>query len=67
MDWLRQDWEHESQKDEIYLMEHKIQMELEWQQWEEEQENKRRKPAVIKLIKPITEKQDEVNYNTSSL
>lgn len=53
MDWLCQDWEHEALKDEIYLMESRIQMEVEWQQWEEEQERRKRLPAVIKVVTPI--------------
>lgn len=53
MDWLCQDWEHEALKDDIYLMESRIQMEIEWQQWEEEQERRKRLPAVIKVVTPI--------------
>lgn len=49
MDWMNQDWEHEALKDEIYLMEHRRQMEIEWQQWEEEQERKKRLPAIIQI------------------
>lgn len=53
MDWLCQDWEHEALKDDIYLMESRIQMEIEWQQWEEEQERRKRLPALIKVVTPI--------------
>ena len=28
-------------------------MEASWQQWEEEQVSKNRKPAIIKIVKPI--------------
>ena len=64
MDWLLQDWEHEYPKDEIYAMERQHQMELEWQQWEEEQAYKCRKPALIKVLTP---KKDEVTHNTSTV
>lgn len=64
MDWLLQDWEHEASKDEIYAMERQHQMNLEWQQWEEEQAYKRRKPALIKVLTP---KKDEVTHNTSTI
>jgi len=65
MDWLCQDWEHEALKDDIYLMESKIQMEIEWQQWEEEQERKKRLPAIIKVVKPILT--DEAEHNTRTV
>lgn len=65
MDWLCQDWEHEALKDDIYLMESRIQMEVEWQQWEEEQENKKRLPAIIKVEIPILT--DEVQRNTRTV
>jgi hypothetical protein len=39
-------------------------MELEWQQWEEEQAYKKRKPALIKVLTP---KRDEVTHNTSTV
>lgn len=65
MDWLCQDWEHEALKDDIYLMESKIQMEVEWQQWEEEQERRKRLPAIIKVVKPILT--DEADYNTRTV
>lgn len=62
MDWLCQDWEHEALKDDIYLMESRIQMEIEWQQWEEEQERRKRLPALIKVVTPILT--DEAEHNT---
>jgi hypothetical protein len=64
MDWLSQDWEHEALKDDIYLMESRIQMEIEWQQWEEEQERKKRLPALIKIVTPILTDEAECNTRT---
>jgi hypothetical protein len=64
MDWLLQDWEHEYPKDEVYAAERQYMMELEWQQWEEEQAYKKRKPALIKVLTP---KRDEVTHNTSTI
>ena len=64
MEWLCQDWEHEALKDDIYLMESKIQMEIEWQQWEEEQERKKRLPAIIKVVKPILTDEGQCNTRT---
>ena len=65
MDWLCQDWEHEALKDEIYLMESKMQMKIEWQQWEEEQERRKRLPAVIKIVTPVLT--HEVQRNTRTV
>ena len=65
MEWMSQDWEHEALKDEIYLIESRIQMEIEWQQWEEEQERKKRLPAIIKVLTPI--KTDEAERNTRTI
>lgn len=65
MDWLCQDWEHEALKDDIYLMESRIQMEIEWQQWEEEQERRKRLPAIIKVVTPILT--DEADSNTRTV
>jgi hypothetical protein len=64
VDWLLQDWEYEYPKDEIYAIERQHQMELEWQQWEEDQAYKRRKPALIKVLTP---KKDEVTDNSSAV
>jgi len=64
MNWLNQDWEHESLKDDVYLIESKIQIELEWQQWEEEQEYKKRLPAIIKIIKPTLVNENKYNTRT---
>jgi hypothetical protein len=64
MDWLLQDWEYEHSRDEIYAMERNHQIELEWQQWEEEQANKTRKPAIIKVLTPI---KDEITHISSTV
>ena len=64
MDWINQDWEHEAIKDEIYLLEARKQMEIEWQQWEEEQRQKTL-PAIIKVLTPI--KTDEATSNTRTV
>lgn len=64
MDWLLQDWEYEYPRDEIYAIERQHIMELEWQQWEEEQLSKRRKPAIIKVLTPLT---DEITHNSSPI
>ena len=64
MDWLCQDWEHEALKDDIYLIESKIQMEIEWQQWEEEQERRKRLPAIIKVVTPILTDETQCNART---
>lgn len=65
MNWMSQDWEHEALRDEIYLIETKIQMEIEWQQWEEEQERNKRLPAIIKTVKPILK--DEAICDTRTI
>lgn len=59
-----QDWEYEYSRDQIYAMERQHQVELEWQQWEEDQANKKIKSAVIKVLTP---KKYEVSHNTSSI
>jgi len=53
MDWILQDWEHEYFKDEIYAIEKQKQIEIEWQQWEDEQLSKNKKPAIIKVLTPV--------------
>ena len=55
MDWVNQDWEYPN--DEMYAIERQKDIEVSWQQWEEEQVSKRRKPALIKVLTP---KKDEV-------
>jgi len=50
------DWEKESDKDYIFLVEHQKNLEEEYYRWCEEIE---RKPAKIKILTPI-KKKDEV-------
>jgi len=62
MDWILEDWEYPN--DHIYAMERHHDMQLEWQQWEEEQENKKRLPAIIKVVTPILTDEAECNTRT---
>jgi ribosomal protein L5 len=62
MDWILEDWEYPN--DHIYAMERHHDMQLEWQQWEEEQENKKRLPALIKVVTPILTDEAERNTRT---
>jgi hypothetical protein len=62
MDWILEDWEYPN--DHIYAMERHHDMQLEWQQWEEEQENKKRLPAIIKVEIPILTDEAERNTRT---
>ena len=62
MDWILEDWEYPN--DHIYAMERHDDMQLEWQQWEEEQENKKRLPAIIKVVTPILTDEAERNTRT---
>ena len=62
MDWVLEDWEYPN--DHIYAMERHHDMELEWQQWEEEQERKKRLPAIIKVVTPILTDEAERNTRT---
>jgi hypothetical protein len=48
MNWF-EDWEYPN--DHIYAMERQKDLEASWQQWEEEQA-KKKKPAIIKVEKP---------------
>ena len=50
MDWILEDWEYPN--DEIYAMERQKDIEAAMYQWEEEQMSKK-KPAIIKIVKPI--------------
>lgn len=50
MNWSE---DYEYPNDHIYAMERQRDIEIAWQQWEEEQESKNRKPAIIKVVKPI--------------
>lgn len=51
MDFILEDWEYPN--DHIYAIERQKDIEASWQQWEEEQENKKRLPAIIKVVTPI--------------
>lgn len=62
MDWILEDWEYPN--DHIYAMERHHDMQVEWQQWEEEQENKKRLPAIIKIETPILINEAERNTRT---
>jgi hypothetical protein len=62
MDWVLEDWEYPN--DHIYAMERHHDMQLEWQQWEEEQERKKRLPALIKVVTPILTDEAERNTRT---
>ena len=59
MNWL-EDWEYPN--DHIYAIERQHDIEVSWQQWEEEQASKNRKPAIIKIEKP-----HEVSNSTSTI
>ena len=48
MDWVNQDWEYPN--DEMYAIERQKDIEVSWQQWEEE-ESKNRLPATINIVK----------------
>lgn len=50
MDWILEDWEYPN--DEIYAMERQKDIEAAMYEWEEEQMSKK-KPAIIKIVKPI--------------
>lgn len=58
MDWS-EDWEYPN--DHIYAMERQKDIEASWQQWEEEQVTKKRKPAIIKIVK------HEINNKPSTI
>lgn len=62
MDWILEDWEYPN--DHIYAMERQYDLEVSWQQWEEEQA-KKKKPAIIKVEKPILT--DEAECNTTAV
>lgn len=64
MDWLLQDWEYEYSRDQIYAMERQYDIEVAWQQWEEEQAAKNRLPAIIKVETPILTDEAECNTTT---
>ena len=62
MDWALEDWEYPN--DHIYAMERYHDMQVEWQQWEEEQASKNRLPAIIKIETPILTDEAERNTRT---
>jgi hypothetical protein len=62
MDWVLEDWEYPN--DHIYAMERHHDMQIEWQQWEEEQERLKRLPAIIKVVTPILTDEAERNTRT---
>ena len=53
------DWEVESDRHYMFLLQRHKQDEYEWQQWEEQERNKRL-PAIITVEKPL------LNYETKS-
>jgi len=61
MSWL-EDWEYPN--DHIYAMERQHDIEVAWQQWEEEQDRKKRLPAIIQVLTPITKDEAECNTRT---
>ena len=53
---INEDWEHAAYaNDEIYRAERNHKMELEYEQWEYEQQLKNKKPAIITLEKSTNE------------
>ena len=58
---IDEDWERESYKDYMYRVEHQMEMEAEWQQYEEELN---RLPAKIKVLK--NKLQEHENNSKSS-
>ena len=56
MSWL-EDWEYPN--DHIYAMERQHDIEVSWQQWEEEQDRNKRLPAIIQVLTPITKDEAE--------
>jgi hypothetical protein len=62
MNWSE---DYEYPNDHIYAMEREKDIEASWQKWEEEQSSKNRKPAIIKIVKPIIT--DEAKYKSSTV
>ena len=62
MQWL-EDWEYPN--DHIYAMERQHDIEVLWQQWEEEQERNKRLPAIIIVEKPTLK--DEATSHTRTI
>ena len=61
MNWF-EDWEYPN--DHMYAMERQHDIEIAWQQWEEEQASKKRLPAIIKVVTPITTNEAQCNTRT---
>ena len=61
MDWILEDWEYPN--DEIYAIERQKDIEAAMYQWEEEQLSKK-KPAIVKVVKPILTDEAECNTTT---
>lgn len=62
---INEDWEHAAYaNDKMYEAERQYRMELEWQEWEHEQQIKRKNPAIIIVEKPI---KDENAHNPSNV
>jgi len=62
VDWILEDWDYPS--DEIYAIERQKEIEAAMYQWEEEQANKKRLPAIIQVLTPITKDEAECNTRT---
>ena len=61
MNWF-EDWEYPN--DHMYAMERQHDIEIAWQQWEEEQASKKRLPAIITVVTPITTNEAQCNTRT---
>ena len=62
---INEDWEHAAYaNDEMYAAERQYIAELEWQEWQYLEDQKKKKPAVIIVEKPI---KDENAHNSSSV
>ena len=62
MDWIFEDWDYPN--DEIYAMERQKDIEAAMYQWEEQEKRKKRLPAIIKVLTPITTNETECNTRT---
>lgn len=62
MDWILEDWDYPN--DEIYAMERQKDIEAAMYQWEEQEKRKKRLPAIIKVLTPITTDEAECNTRT---
>lgn len=63
MDWGLEDWEYPN--DHIYAIERQKDIEISWQQWEEEQQSRNRLPAIIKIQTPTLN--DEIHCYTRTV